>query len=285
MPNVRFELQRISGENAEFMNTLLSSNSQGDFVVEGLVPGKYAVSLLPEPNNSLRADAMDFEIIDHDVAGITIKLTRGAGISGTVVLETDDKRALAKLSQMRIGAYVMAPSGESGMPQSASSTIAPDGSFNISGLPAGTANISGMFRQDDSIRLFVSRIERDGIVQPRGIEIKEGEQIAGVRVVVGYGTATLRGVVNLLNGELPAGGSIFVWIGKPGDTNFTIRPPQVDARGHFVWQGIPAGVYELSVSVSGPGIKARSTKQQVTLQDGAATDVVVTIDLAAGTNR
>lgn len=285
IPNVRFGLQRVRGEGAEFMSTLITSNSQGEFSAEGLLPGKYSVFLMPEPNNNMRADALDFEIVDHDIAGLTVKLTPGAGISGVVVVENDDKQVLAKLAQMQLGAYVTNPAGGSLMGRSASSRISPDGSFIISGLPAGTANVtlSGMFGGDDSRRLFISRIERDGVVQLRGIEIKDGEQVAGLRVVVSYGTASLRGVVSFLNGELPPGGLIFVRIGKPGEPTFMIRPPQVDARGHFIAEGIPAGVYELSVSVNGPGIKPRMSRQTITLQDGVVSDVVVKIDLAAGT--
>jgi hypothetical protein len=283
LPNVRFGLQRIRGEQTEFMNTTVTSNSQGGFVVEGLLPGKYGVFLMPEPNSGLRADATEFEIVDQDVSGLTVRLTKGAGVSGVVVLETDAKRVLGKLDQMQLHAYVFNQADGSGMGQSASSTIAADGSFSISGLPAGTANFSlgGIRGQDETKRFIISRVERDGVVQPRGIEVKEGEHVAGVRVVALYGSATLRGVVNLENGELPTGSSIFVRLGKP-DENSGIRPPRVDVRGHFIAEGIPPGVYELSVSVGGPNLKPRMVRQQVTLLDGVATDVVVTIDLASG---
>src|SRR4029077_19984491 len=81
--------------------------------------------------------------------------------------------------------------------------IASDGSFHLGGLPSGMA----IFSLNEQLKGFkITRVEREGIVQSRGVEIKEGEQVTGVRVIVSYGKATLRGVVVLENGPLPAGG-------------------------------------------------------------------------------
>jgi hypothetical protein len=54
----------------------------------------------------------------------------------------------------------------------------------------------------------------------------------------------------------------------------------VDARGHFLIEGLPGALYELSVYISFPGAKPRPpVKQQVILQDGIVTDVTVSVDL------
>jgi hypothetical protein len=61
---------------------------------------------------------------------------------------------------------------------------------------------------------------------------------------------------------------------------FSIANAQVDARGHFLIEAVPPGVYELSLSIFGvPSIPGRNVKQQVTVQEGVVNDVVVTIDL------
>jgi hypothetical protein len=112
------------------------------------------------------------------------------------------------------------------------------------------------------------------------LEIKEGDQLIGVRVFVGYGSASLRGVVNVDRGLLPEGARMFARLVKPGQTN-TVAQAMADARGHFLMEGIPAGVYELSVMFADPGrrMQAPPVKQQVTVQDGVVTDVSVTLEL------
>ena len=117
-------------------------------------------------------------------------------------------------------------------------------------------------------------------MQPRGVEVKEGEQVSGLRVIVSYGNATLRGVIVLENGQLPENGSIFVRLVRPGEMSSLIQPSRVDARGHFLIDGLQGGLYELSVSVSWPGGKPRPPiKQQVNLEDGSISEVSITIDI------
>ncbi len=288
IPNVRFGLQRLKGESSEYVQSLVTTNSNGDFVIEGLIPGKYGVFVMAEPNSEVRAEAVTFDIFDQDISGITIKMAKGASLVGTLVLESEDKTAWARLIQLRLSAYVPNPNAGGSMRQSANATIGGDGSFRIVGLPDGVANfyLSGVFGDGQARGFTISRIERDGIVQPRGIEIKEGEQLTGVRVVVSYGNATLRGIVKLENGTLPANGSIFVRINRAGEMNSNLRPPRVDARGHFLMEGLSGGLYDLSVSVSGPGVRSRPpTRQQVSVNDGIVNEVTITVDLGAEPKR
>ena len=280
MPNLSFGLQRIKGEHPEFLNSTVASNSQGAFFIESLVPGKYSAFLLPERNSEVRAEAVAFEIVDQDISGIVIKVVRGASLSGNVLLESEDKNAFVKLRELQLQAFV---SNTKGRPSFAlADALGPDGSFRLGGLEAGTANFSLGSRGDrNQLKGFtISRVEREGLVQPNGFEIKEGEQVTGLRVIITYGNATLRGMVTLENGPLPAGGGIYVRVEKPGETSFNIQPVRADARGHFLFEGLLGGLYELSVFVYSPGTKPLPpTKQQVSLQDGIVTDVTISVDL------
>jgi len=281
LPNIRFGLQRIAGQRIEFVNSLVVSNEQGEFVIEGLTAGKYAVYLFPLPNSELRAENFTFDVLDQDVSGLSIKLSKGATLSGVIVLENEDQTAWKKVAEMQVHAFVMPPGGGSmGFNQSGSASIAPDGSFRLAGLPAGTANMQIGPANGPSINrgIIITRIERDGVMMPRGVEVKEGEQITGLRVMVSYGNGTIRGVVKLENGTLPPGAQIFVRLTKPGESFSGLRPPQVDERGHFMMEGVPPGDYELSVQVFGTPSRPKATSR-VTVQDGIVTDVTVTLDL------
>lgn len=283
VPNIHFTLQRFSGQRpAEFINASLISGSQGDFYTEGLIPGKYQIYLFQEMTADLRADSVSFEIIDQDVSNVTVKLTKGASLSGVIVFESEDKAAYQRLLQLRLRANVAPkPGGSPYFGQAAMSPISPDGSFRLGGLPGGTANLTlgslmGVFVTKG---FTISRIERDGIVT-RGVEVKDGEHVSGLRVFVAYGNGSIRGVVKLENGTLPEGAQMFARLTKPGESPPSIRPSAVDARGHFLMEGIPPGNYEVLVQVFSSNRTApRMAKREVTVQDGIVTDVMLTVDL------
>ncbi|HSL54838.1 MAG TPA: carboxypeptidase regulatory-like domain-containing protein [Pyrinomonadaceae bacterium] len=285
VPNIRMGLQRNVGERFEFVSTSATTNSQGDFVVEGLVPGKYSVYLHPNQKTGLRPDNSTFDIIDQDLSGLTLKLVQGAGLSGVVVLESENKAAHAKFPALQLHAWVTNSKGHAGLGATAQSPIAPDGSFSMAGLPGGPVQFlfSGNPTNPLAAKGFsLARIERDGVALPdKVIEIKEGEQLTGLRLVVAYGTATLRGILNAENGTLPDGARFYVRLTKPGEKLSNLRTPQVDARGHFLIENMVPGVYEVHVSVGGGGMQQRNTKRDVSLQDGVTTDLTITVDLSA----
>jgi hypothetical protein len=291
--NVRFALQMVvDTQRRSYVGSSAVSNSRGEFKVEGLAPGKYSIFIQPQQDSDVRADAVPFEILDQDVTDLVIKSSPGMTMAGTIVLEnTDDKAVLAKLLQLTLRAFVQS-SGPSGA-MSHAATINGDGSFLLRGLEAGTVYIS-FGAPGDSYQLkgfTITRTERDGVVLPRGLEIKNGDQISGVRIMVSYGNATVHGVVKLENGTLPTGARIFVRVSKPGESGPpTIRPPQVDARGHFIMEGLPGGTYDFTAMISNPlpGPLPPGTlpprpflgKQQVSVSDGVVHDVTITVDLS-----
>ncbi|MEN3327345.1 MAG: hypothetical protein V7638_2152 [Acidobacteriota bacterium] len=280
-PNLRLGLQRNFGQRAEFVNTFPSTNAQGDFVVEGLIPGKYGIFLMPNQNSAMRVETLTFDVVDQDISGLTLKLVPGASVSGVVVIESDNKAGIAKFPELQLGAYVTNPGGSTGLGSSARSLIAPDGGFLVQGLPGGLLNfnIGGLSTPYSSRGFVITRVERDGVPVQRGIEIKDGEQLTGIRVVLGYGTGKLRGVVNLENGVVPDGARFFVRIFKSGQPLSNFRPPEVDARGHFLIEDLAAGVYEIQASVTGVPQMPKTAKREFSVQDGVTTDITITIEL------
>ncbi len=258
------------------------SDSQGEFRLEKLTPGKYSISIEPPEESDLRAEPVTFDVLDQDVTGLLIKSSMGASLSGVVVLEgTRDNSAVAALAQAYISAYTKV-----GLQPTwgRSVRMKPDGSFRIGGLLAGTANLS-LGTMGNVKGLAISRLERDGVVQPSGIQIQNAEQVSGIRVIVAYSNGSIRGVIKLESGTLPAGGHLIIQLRKSGDTSGNTRPADADSRGHFLIEGLAAGNYELGVIAYVPGSRTReSAKQIVTVTDGAATDVTVTIDLTPTPN-
>jgi hypothetical protein len=281
VPNVRFGLQRQVGERTDYTNNSAVSNSRGDFIAEGLVPGKYMGFLYGNQNFGRRMEPFSFDVVDHDVSGLTVKLLKGISISGFVVLENGDKTTLAQLLQFQLRAFGVIPQeGGTTVSSSSLSPLGPDGSFLLSGLAPGMLNLSFVIQGSPlpPKGFTITRIERDGVVSPRGLQVKEAEQLVGVRVFVSFGSGTLRGAVTVENGRLPEKGRIFVRVTKPGDALLNLRPAIVDERGRFLMEGVPAGRYELQVTVNVPGQVQQVIRKEVTLQDGQTTDVTINLD-------
>jgi hypothetical protein len=291
IPGARFGLQQLIGDQrASYSGVPSTSNSKGEFRLENMPPGKYAVFLAAQPDTELRSDPTVFEVVDQDVSDLLVKTTKGgASVSGNIVLaNTEDRTAFDRLMQLRIQGYVQKVSGGAVGPNYGHyATINADGSFRLSGLEPGSLYFS-LGAQDRSFMkgFTISRIERDGVVEPRTIEIKNGDQISGVRLVISYGNSIVRGVIKVENGELPTGARFSIRVTKEGETNTNRQPPQVDSRGHFIIEGLPGGLYYFEASVYIPnsvtGLR-RPLRQQVNVVDGASTEVTLTVDMTPPT--
>ena len=131
----------------------------------------------------------------------------------------------------------------------------------------------------------VARVERDGIVQSRGLEIKGDESITGVRLVLKYLSGVIRGGIKATNGDFPPGTHFSAALRNPStDSPRSLRSAMVDSRGRFFIDGLADGTYEIVVNVTifrpNTPRKSFTAKQPATILDGNVTDVVVTIDLS-----
>ena len=279
---LRLGLRREVNNNYGGVNASVVSNSQGEFRLENVTPGKYVVLILPVPGVETRADPVSLEVVDQDVTGLTINTFKGLTISGNVVVEGKNDGTLSpKLAELRLHAYVRTKGSNPDLGHS--SPINVDGSFRIGGLSPGTINLMLGSQDGRALTNFsILRVEREGVVQPRGIELNADEQqIAGLKVVLKYGTGSIRGEVKVENGPLPAGTRLMVWIKKVGETGRTFRPYTPDLRGHFLIEGVAAGEYELNVNANVPGREPPRATQMVTVTEGRDSDVVITLDLKA----
>jgi carboxypeptidase family protein len=287
MPNVRYGVKYFFSEyGTGSMTTGAVSNSEGEFKLDDLSPGKYAVFFEPPPEVDWRADAVRFEVIDQDITGLIVKTSAAATVSGLVVLEgTDDRAALAKLRNMRLFASVFEDNVSGG--DSQSSAIEQDGSFRIRALKAGLLG----FALSNRDRFQIARIERDGIPYPKGIRIKDGEQLSGVRIILNYGSGAVRGIFKLEGGTLPQNAVMHVTLRRLGEDqdslNSTSASAPVDTRGQFFMEGLIPGTYELigAIYVLGTRGTFRTTKQQVVVTDGGVTNVTVTLNLESAPDR
>jgi hypothetical protein len=286
--NVMFGAQMMTGEGRNFVSGISSApNSRGEFRLENLMPGKYSIFLFPQGNTDLYADAVSFEIIDHDVDGLVVKTSTGASIDGVVALDNPgDNKIWEKLLAYNIAAF---SNGTQSAPISRTSPINPDGSFHIGGLGPGAVYFSlgtTGFPGGPALRAFyMPKIERGGVLQPRNmVEVKSNEHLTDIRVLVGYANSKVEGTVKVENGTLPDDARIVVRISRIGERQSFLRPPQVDKRGRFTADGLSAGNYEFTAMVmtqSGPSIRPITAKQQIAVSDDQVAEMTIIIDLSA----
>lgn len=280
-------------ENGRGSGSTLSaspSDANGRFQIL-LPPGKYLLFGVGS-NGDYFTDKARIEVEDKDVSGVDLKARRGATISGVVVMEgAYDRAALAKLPSLALGARNRSDDVWSVI--SRSSRINPDGGFRISGLPPGkiTFSLSGKIGAN---RLYILRIERDGVSQGRQIEIGAGEQAHDVRVILVHAVASIRGQLKIIGGAAPSEIVARVNAKKLGSDESANFGSQVDASGQFVIEGLTAGEYELRLYYSHRNNPAKTDSQLIqtflqqltqarqTVSVGASgvTTVIFTFDLS-----
>jgi hypothetical protein len=255
------------------------TNANGDFTLENLSPGKYAVFVEPHFETEVRADPVAFEVTDRDITGLVVKTKRGAMLSGVVVLDGFDEAARKKLGQLRIHAYVEAADPHSNYANGA--TVQPDGSFAIKGLRSGTARLSVSSMAGPSKGLAIIRVERDGVVQPSGIDIKDTEHVTGVRLTLKQFTGAIRGEVKVEDGELPPFSQLTLSVSfLDGTPTRVYGSDPIDSRGRFLLEGLAPGRYEVRVNlvVAGRWQKPSSgSKKEVLVADNTVSEVVLTV--------
>jgi hypothetical protein len=174
----------------------------------------------------------------------------------------------------------------------AGAKIAGDGSFRLSGAPPGM----GQFHLQAG-GLWVKRIERDGMEIKCDFEIRQGEQIAGVRIVVVQPDGSIRGQIEIADGQLPVGWQLRISATPMKTTTSDGGYPtfiqgsgfaMADEKGRFVIEKLIAGEYEVALTTvvkmnqsvwhRVPGISP--VKQRVTVSGGTETPVKMLLNLA-----
>lgn len=306
VPNVGFSLSIIAGGGNRqramgLMSLPIVSDSSGQFRIDNLPAGRYQVSVAPQSGAGLFGQSAPFDVINQDVTGIQISAVQGASLSGVVGLDTNqqqDPLLLGELMQFQVQVFVQANGGRGfgGAEMAASAQtvpINPDGTFQVNGLPAGTARLQ-LVAQDPSLQgaFKLLRVERTGAVQNRGVTVKSGDNITDVRLVAAYADATISGQVKFQNGPLQPGAWVSASLSAVGQGQGRgIRNggmADVDDRGRFVIQNVPAGAYTLVVTANLPGQgggRGRGGRSRITAQqtvnaiEGQIANVAVTLDL------
>lgn len=264
------------------------TNQNGEFTLAGLEPGLYGTFVAGGQNTEFYSDVTAFSIASSDVGGLEIRVRRGLSLAGNVVIEgATDPAVLAKIPTLRITAIAVA--AEENVSSYAQLQIAGDGSFKAAGLRPGKVRF--YLSQFPTAQEFaLVRVERDGADQTEGVEIQPKEQVTGIRVVIGYGTAVLHGQIEIAGGKLSPGSLLSIILFSTNTrSNRTARRAFADSSGKFTFQGLSAGDYEVIVDMLDSGASGSQNRrvhnEKITVVEGAETTVRMVVDLSGYGNR
>jgi protocatechuate 3,4-dioxygenase beta subunit len=275
LANVRYGLQKTR-ENGSSSSSGFVSDGRGEIKLDNVLPGKYALFLEPTAQRDSYVEPVRFEVVDQDVKDLILKATSGSSVSGVVVLEgVDDKVAAAKLTQLMVMAHIQSKDHQFAG-SSPNAIVNADGSFKVSGLRGGNVHFAIWGRGPGAMDpIEVTQIERDGAALPT-LEIKPGEHVKGVRLIVRQRSGRIRGLVKFENGPT-LNTRAHVMLTKAGENSGLML--QLDDRGRFISEPLPAGVYEVRVIAYPPQGRSVTAKQQVAVTDNQVTEVVLTLDM------
>src|SRR5262245_25735193 len=222
------------------------SSENGEFLITGVFPGKYYI--MPgrqlDQNTEYYAEPTESEVADQGVIGLIVKMRRGITISGKVEIQgAKDPETLSKVKEMQVTATSRFNQFDQFMYDSnRTATISPDGAFTLKGMRPGKVSINLNSLSQGGAVFQLDRIEYKGVsIGREGIEVREGENPTGVRLIAVYGSITVRGSVKI-NGNLPEGMKLRVVAVRQGDYSSN-KLADLDPQGNFVITNLSAGEY------------------------------------------
>jgi carboxypeptidase family protein len=269
------------GIHTESFSIYATVDSQGNFRFAGLTPGRYGLEF------SLRSSKEEpytghtiFEVKNENVSGLEIRTTRQIVIKGVAVFDNHSNPELIDwVPYATISASIIPTDDPSTTSHMGSSYIDTDGSFSLLGLKPGIVRLLA-----SSINLkplpHILRVEKDGVELKNGIEVKPGDQVTGIRLIMTYGTGAIRGQIKVGGGTLPEN-TEFLVIAKHKDVINYYGHAKTDSKGRFVIEGLIAGEYEVQASAEQPNGAGSSlyTSLRVRVTGGAETLITPTFDL------
>ncbi len=262
-----------------------TTDPSGMFKIEDCVLGSYEVKISTTGGSTqgYYSDPVTIQVSDADVTDVEISAIRGVSLSGNVIVTgSKDPGIMNALSQTVMTATNLQP-GLRGSERAAGATaIGPGGRFEFSGLRPGKMELQLGSLPEGFTFL---RVERDGLPVRDGLTLLAGERVTGVRVLLTYGTGSIRGQIKVEGGVLPTRMHWLLTI-RRADGEGEVSSQQIDARGQFWVRDLAPGLYEITAEadyVEIPGVTPSPypapIKQTVAVVNKSESQILLILDL------
>ena len=304
IPNTRLLCLGFNDNDLPPKDVPVITNDQGQFKITELISGRYALYLQDEDvSGPYYSEGTLFVVNDGDVSGLEVKAYRGSTVSGVVMAAgVSDPAIKSKLQQAMltvgfIGDRDPATANLGNLPGD-SAKIGADGAFRFNGVPPGKLMLlylSPGGHGPGRIPFKFNRIERDGAQVSPVIEIRRGEQVENLRIIVDYANGSIRGQVKIVGGDLPQGWRLRVHASSIGAAEksggFSLSQSRdgfvrIDETGRFLMEGLAPGEIEFEVTAvvtnNADGGEqpsgAEAVRQRVTVNNDVVTSVTINFD-------
>jgi protocatechuate 3,4-dioxygenase beta subunit len=253
-----------------------SLNERAEFQFKGLMPAEYGVQVTAHAEKNYYGEPVTFEIKDKNIENLDVKMQRGATISGIAVLEgVANPAEILRTARLRLVPNYLETHSQATL-RYGMALVPADGNFRLSGLVPGKLWLEVM---GENNRFYLLRLEIKGVPVREAIEIKTGEQITGVRAILAQATGALRGRVNVVGGALPEGAVLAVMVRNQNGNEQQQRTVGLDSSNGFLVHGLPAGDYEIVVTLktswADATIIGAPVRQPVTIKNGTTAEAIV----------
>lgn len=195
VPNVpiRYATQSSSGGTTTMLAG--TSDAKGAFVVSGLKRGSYKLLAGGNADGDYYSEPLPFDILDHDVGELELKVMVSASISGRVVVEQDANGPMAEIpSHLFLRPKLISSDSEkSNLPPV---PIPANGEFKIAGLGSGKIQLL-LSGEVNSHGWWMTGVTSLGVSVTSGISFQGSENIKDLRIGIKRGTSRIKGRVIL----------------------------------------------------------------------------------------
>ena len=263
----------------------------GSFTISNVAPGDYhlevfAVGDLQQFASSQgqiapsEAASLQLTVTGEDITGVNLVSAPTSTATGRVVFEGEPQ---AKVSPGAVMIMAMAPIQTSIVPGGIGK-VRDDWTFEVKGLLD-----KRIFRVNPPPGWFLKSVTRDGTdITDSGIEIKPGEDVAGVDVLLTRHVASLNGTAT--RGDKPSGEYVVVAFAADrarwGNASRFVRTSRPDQSGKFEIKGLPPEDYlVIALDYFEPGEDAdpdvlerlRPNATRITIGEGEAKTVTLKV--------
>lgn len=245
-------------------NPSATSNAEGEFVLEGVVPGRYTISASHDGYVSERGagSGLSRQTVlvggGERVTSLKFRLAPGAVVSGQVTDAAGKPLRGAAVEAMK-RSYRM---GQEQLNSVASVSTNADGEYRIENLARGEyylrasyAGLPAAKPKENEVYVPLYYPSASDAEHSVALPVREGEQLSAIEFHLAPVRAfRVKGVV--INGStfLPAKGAHVVLVGDQGKQTFSPKDSSLGPTGVFDFHGIPSGSYLLAAELPPPGM-------------------------------